>query len=196
MAQIPQIIKLRQIYIDLNNPRHDPQESEHDAIQLLIAKEDIRALAKHIAEIGSTSPLDLMAVIPHAKVKDGFTAAEGNRRLCALKLLADPDKAAKVIDKRYFEKLKQQMGASTIAEVQAVTFASMDTARQWVELRHDAPAGVGTKKWDAEEKARFNKQGKANKSGLQYSNQANAMAEAGADQVNLAAIDRINAATR
>lgn len=33
-------------------------------------------------------------------------------------------------------------------------------------------------------------------SGLQYSNQANAMAEAGADQANLSAIDRIHAVTR
>lgn len=161
MAITPQSVKLNNIYLDLNNPRHDPQGSELDAIQLLIENENIRTLAKHISQIGSTSPLDLMALVPHPKVKDSFITAEGNRRLCALKLLKDPDKAAKDVDKRYFRKLQQEMD-DPIKEVLAVKFLTMEAARPWVELRHDAPAGVGTKTWDAEEKARFNTQGKAN----------------------------------
>jgi hypothetical protein len=155
----PKSVKLSQIYLDLENPRHEPQTTESDAIQLLILGEDVRALAKHIVEVGTTSPLDMMALVPHPKVKGRYVTAEGNRRLCALKLLADPDKATRDIDKRYFRKLQQE-SEEPITEVLAVLFDSMEEARPWVELRHDAPAGVGTKKWDAPEKARFNKQGK------------------------------------
>ena len=155
----PKSVKLSQIYLDLENPRHEPQTTESDAIQLLIQGEDVRALAKHIVEVGTTSPLDMMALVPHPKVKGRFVTAEGNRRLCALKLLADPDKAIRDTDKRYFRKLQQEI-EEPITEVLAVLFESMEEARPWVELRHDAPTGVGTKKWDATEKTRFNKQGK------------------------------------
>lgn len=159
MRKQPKSVKLSQIYLDLENPRHEPQTTESDAIQLLIQGEDVRALAKHIVEVGATSPLDMMALVPHQKVKGRYITAEGNRRLCALKLLADPDKATKDVDRRYFRKLQQEI-EEPITEVLAVLFESMEEARPWVELRHDAPAGVGTKKWDALEKARFNKQGK------------------------------------
>ena len=106
----PKSVKLSQIYLDLENPRHEPQTTESDAIQLLIQGEDVRALAKHIVEVGTTSPLDMMALVPHPKVKGRFVTAEGNRRLCALKLLADPDKAIRDTDKRYFRKLQQAIG--------------------------------------------------------------------------------------
>lgn len=159
MRQQPKSVKIRNIYLDLENPRHEAQATESDAIQLLIQGEDVRALAKHIVEVGTTSPLDMMALVPHQKAKGRYITAEGNRRLCALKLLADPDKASKDVDKRYFRKLQQEI-EEPITEILAVLFESMEEARPWVELRHDAPAGVGTKKWDAEEKARFNKQGK------------------------------------
>ena len=93
MKKAPDLVKLNQIYLDLNNPRHDPLDSEQDAIAHLVANSNIKVLAKHISEIGSTSPLELMALVPNPKVKNGYITAEGNRRLCALKLLNDPDKA-------------------------------------------------------------------------------------------------------
>lgn len=161
MQPMPRPIRLSDIYLDLENPRHEPLPSESDAIQHLIANSDVRALAKHIAEIGATSPLDLMAVVRHSVVRNGFTTAEGNRRLCALKLLADPDKATKERDREYFRKLQRKM-RTPIDEIMAVEFSTMEEARPWVELRHDPPPGVGTKQWNAQEKARFNAQGRGN----------------------------------
>lgn len=160
MTTAVQRIHLHRIYLDLDNPRHKPQPSEYDAIQNLLAKEDIRPLAKHIAESGRTSPLELMALVPHHKIANGFTTAEGNRRLCALKLLEDPDKAAKDVDRRYFRKLQQDIGR-VIRDVDAVVFPTMDAARPWVELRHEgSQGGIGTKPWNSQQKTRFNAQGK------------------------------------
>lgn len=161
MAKTPQPVKLTSIYLDLDNPRHKPLGSQMDAIHHLIEHEDVRPLAKHIAQVGSTSPLDLMALVPHPTVKGGYITAEGNRRLCALKLLLDPDKAASDKDKRYFRSLQQSMG-TPIKELLTVVFPDMETARPWVELRHEGPqGGIGTKQWDSQQKARFNLQGKA-----------------------------------
>lgn len=82
LVRKPKSVKLSQIYLDLENPEREPQTTESDAIQLLI-QGDVRALAKHIVEVGTTSPLDMMALVPHPKVKGRFVTAEGNRRLCA-----------------------------------------------------------------------------------------------------------------
>ena len=161
MGDLPKAVSLKKIYLDLENPRHAPLSNESEAIKLLAKEFDVRALAKHITDIGGTSPLDLLALVPHPRVKGGYIAAEGNRRVCALKLLDDPDKAGNELDKNYFRSLKNRL-ASPISTVLAVTFPDMVSARPWVELRHDAPTGVGTKKWEAEEKARFNKSGKGN----------------------------------
>lgn len=160
MSNTTSNVKIQDIYLDLNNPRYTQQQSESEAIEYLISNEDIKILAKHIAEVGSTSPLELMALVPHPKVRNAYFTAEGNRRLCALKLLVDPDKAKNEKDKAYFKKLKDGMKVK-IADVPGVIFKSFDLARPWVELRHDPQAGVGTKKWDTNQKGRFNKLGRA-----------------------------------
>ncbi|MBU3600757.1 hypothetical protein [Polynucleobacter sp. AM-25C3] len=160
MVNATSIVKIQDIYLDLNNPRYTQQQSESEAIEYLIANEDVKVLAKHIAEIGSTSPLELMALVPHSKIKNAYFTAEGNRRLCALKLLVDPDKAKYEKDKAYFKKLKDGMKLK-ITTVSGVIFKSFELARPWVELRHDPQTGVGTKRWDASQKGRFNKLGRA-----------------------------------
>lgn len=160
MIEKTSTIKIENIFLDLNNPRYVEQQSESDAIAYLIDNEDIKPLAKNIAEIGSISPLELMALVPHPKAKNSYVTAEGNRRLCALKLLIDPDKAKNKKDKEYFNKLKIGM-KSKIAEIPAIIFKSFDLARPWVELRHDPQTGVGTKKWNTEQIGRFNQGGRA-----------------------------------
>lgn len=160
MIEKTSTIKIENIFLDLNNPRYVEQQSESDAIEYLIANEDIKPLAKNIAEIGSISPLELMALVPHPKAKNSFVTAEGNRRLCALKLLIDPDKAKHKNDKEYFKKLKGGM-KSRITEIPAIIFTSFELARPWVELRHDPQTGVGTKRWNATQKGRFNQGGRA-----------------------------------
>lgn len=161
MSKLPVSVDISNIQLDLNNPRHEPFASEQEVIDYLIANEDIRVLAKHIAETGSTSPIDMLAIAPHPKIANSYIAAEGNRRLCALKLLLDPDKASEKTDKTYFEKLKASIKAP-INDALCIEFLDLASARAWVELRHDAPAGIGVKKWDATQKTRFNVQGKAN----------------------------------
>ena len=85
-------VSLSRIYLDNQNPRHDPIDNEPEIVAHLIAHEKVKSLAADIA-IRGTSPLERLAAIPHADKKNFFIAVEGNRRVCALKLLNDPDKA-------------------------------------------------------------------------------------------------------
>ena len=162
MALESKQVSVSNIYLDLNNYRHKPLTSEPAAIAHLLAEQDVLPLARHIASKGRISPLELMALVPHPKVKNAFITAEGNRRLCALKLLQDPDKADTEANKAIFRELQATLNAP-IDEINAMIFPDMETANPWVELRHDAPPGVGTKRWEADDRARFNQeQGRGN----------------------------------
>ena len=118
-------ILLSRIYLDPENPRHDPIGNEREIIAHLLKFEDIRQLAKSIAQLGSTSPIELLAVAPHPSAKNRFNTAEGNRRLCALKLLLDPDKAPTEREKKYFRSLQQTM-PRPIKSVMCVIFSDME----------------------------------------------------------------------
>jgi hypothetical protein len=85
-------VPIGQIFLDLSNPRHEPLATEDEAIQYLCDKEEVWTLARDITAIG-LNPLERVALIPIKGQKGAYTMAEGNRRLCALKLLADPDRA-------------------------------------------------------------------------------------------------------
>src|SRR5688500_8905980 len=104
MAAKPVIqpVDLARVYLDNVNPRHDPIDNEREIIAHLLAREYVKPLARDIAERGSLSPLERLAVIPHPSVRDAYISVEGNRRVCALKLLADPEKAPDESDRRYF----------------------------------------------------------------------------------------------
>ncbi|MEN9376597.1 MAG: hypothetical protein RL710_1754, partial [Pseudomonadota bacterium] len=153
--QAPQQVSLTRIYLDPENPRHETLPDEPSIIKHLVSKEKVRALAKSIAEEGGTSPIELVALVQHPKVKTGYVVVEGNRRICALKLLQDPDKAGSEKEKRYFANLAQGM-PHAINKVNAMVFDSRDAARRWFALRHEGEQdGVGTKAWDADQKTRF-----------------------------------------
>ncbi|MDH0380649.1 hypothetical protein [Comamonas aquatica] len=156
MAFEPKTIALSKIYLDPENPRHEALPDEQAIIHYLISQEQVRKLAKDIAEAGSISPLEPIAVVKHHKVKSGYTVVEGNRRICSLKLLSDPDKAGSENDRRYFSGLSKGMEKG-INRVQAIVFESREAAIRWFSLRHRGEQdGVGTKRWDASQIARFN----------------------------------------
>ncbi|MEI7298262.1 hypothetical protein WCQ02_39820 [Paraburkholderia tropica] len=156
MSFEPKHIELRRIYLDNTNPRHDPIDNEPDIVAHLIAHEKVKALASDIAEKG-TSPLERLAVVPHGRARNSYIAVEGNRRLCALKLLADPEKAPEP-HRGFFRSLSRK--ARLPEKIEVVAFENRESARQWIELRHEgALDGVGTRPWNPAQKARFNAQG-------------------------------------
>ena len=144
-------IEVNRICLDLENPRHEPYEREHEAIQYLCQSEKTLALARDIVEHG-LNPLELFAVIPEGD--DLYVAAEGNRRLCALKLLLDPERAPGR-KKTDFRKLAEGWD-SPITEVSAVAFANRDAVRLWLERTHGGEdQGRGRISWNSETKTRF-----------------------------------------
>lgn len=143
-------LEVLDLYLDTENPRHDPLTDQPEIIKQLIANEKIKRLAQDIAENG-ISPLDIFAVIEDEN--ENYIVLEGNRRICALTLLNDPDSAPPG-DRGYFAKLAKKSNAP--AEVPCVIFEDREEARQWLERRHLGPQeGIGIVSWNAVQKARF-----------------------------------------
>jgi len=158
------IVKKRvsDLHLDGTNPRHDPVSGEREAIEALLAKEGakITALAYHIATKG-LSPIDLPLVVEEPA--GVFVVVEGNRRLAALKLLADPSLTARADYAKRFGLLKKKM-TSPIFEVSCYVVATRDDAKPWQEIRHSGEQdGRGVVRWDAEATARFFGIGKTGK---------------------------------
>jgi len=145
-------VPVGRIFLDLKNPRHVPFTSEDEVIEYLCDKEDVWPLARDITNIG-LNPLERFALVPVAGQKDAYTMAEGNRRLCALKLLADPDRAPAKLRKG-FEGLAKRRAAVTA--VSAVVFDNDAEVRVWLERIHNGPqGGIGRKPWNADQQQRF-----------------------------------------
>jgi len=149
---------VRQIYLDNDNPRHDPIDNEAEVIAHLVGDEKVIRLARDIAEHG-LSPIDVFAVMPHPKMKGSYVVLEGNRRLCALKLLKDPDKAPKESHRKVLRALAQK-ASSVPTSIEACEFPDRGAARIWLARRHEgAQDGVGVRNWTTGQIARFNKTG-------------------------------------
>lgn len=149
----PMQIEIGELFLDSDNPRHKPVDDEPDAIRLLCENEKVFELADDIAKNG-LNPLERFAVVlaPGAGDSGPYIVVEGNRRLCALKLLADPDSApSSAADK--FKGLKP---THKIDAVDAMLFADKSSARIWLERQHSGEFdGRGRKPWNSEQKTRF-----------------------------------------
>lgn len=161
-------LRIKDIYLDNDNPRYEHIDSEPEIIKHMLLEEKVRELAKSIVDMGSTNPIDLMAVVPHPKIKNAYVVAEGNRRLTALKLLDDPELAPTDKEKKYFRDLIDGSEV-VISSIRAVVFPDRDSVLPWMYIKHlGAQDGAGTKNWDAAAKIRADRHsGSSDSSGNQ-----------------------------
>ncbi len=148
-------IEVDRIFLYEENPRHEPLDSEPEVIEHLCRDEQVYNLARSISEAG-TNPLALLGVIeiPGTGQKKSYQAWEGNRRVCAIKLLNDPDRAPPHL-RNDFARLSAQSAHVPIKKINCVVFDDYDELRFWMGIIHDgAQAGVGLLDWNADQKAR------------------------------------------
>ncbi len=147
-----QTIKVGQLLLDVENPRHGVVSSQRDAISEIISQQGQKlvAIAEHIG-VNGLNPADNLLVMPKGK---NFVVLEGNRRLAAIRLLANPDLADGHPEAAAFKKLAKQFTAPS--EVDCAVVADRDEARVWILLRHAGESGgVGVVNWGAAERERF-----------------------------------------
>lgn len=150
-----QMVATDRIFLDLKNDRHEPYDSQEQVIAYLCKDEHILELAKDISKHG-LNQLELFALIPRDPTNEestpSFVVAEGNRRMCVLKLLTDPDLAP--ADKRKdFQRLA--LDWMPISKVFSAVFKKEADVKLWVDRIHLGPqGGIGRKTWNADQKQR------------------------------------------
>jgi hypothetical protein len=142
----PLPIKVADLKLDLDNPRlGQGLKSQPDAIQAMLRAEGKKTLelAEDILANGLNVAERLM-VIRDTGDPNRYVVLEGNRRLTALRILAEPSSAAAVLKKPTMKKLE---GWSTnyhkkpILDVECVMYGSRQEAEPWIVRRHMGEAG-------------------------------------------------------
>lgn len=156
------VIPFNKLHFDPINPRGEPEPDEEKIRALFGAQPETLILATHLAENGQ-NPLDRIGIIEHPKLPGHFVIREGNRRLCAMQLLRDPDRAPTDATRKAFQKVASE-GRPVPDKIPAVLFHEKHKARVWMSVKHEGPqGGLGTVSWGAKEKARFNREGETGK---------------------------------
>ncbi|MFV1538833.1 hypothetical protein [Phaeobacter sp. JH204B] len=155
MLEVKKVFVSRLILHD-DNPRFEGLLEETRAIEALCKGEKVVELARDIAKNG-LSPLERFMVFQEDLEDDpkdaNYIVAEGNRRLCALKLLKDPRKAPSQ-HKAVFKKLAKNYNAPRKIEV--VVVEDEDERIKWITRAHaGASNGLGRKQWDTSQKTRY-----------------------------------------
>ena len=152
---------LVKLHLDLQNPRHEPAANQAEAIERLYGPEKVAVVAADIVEQRAMSPLDMIGVIDMPGNPGHYIAVEGNRRLCALLLLSDPEKAPTPEARASMQELAAQVQLPK--DIEVVRFDSRAEALYWIGLRHLGPQeGQGLKHWNTIQKSRATEGGGEN----------------------------------
>ncbi len=151
-------VELIKLHLDLENYRHEPVENEENAIAKLYTQEKVEAIVRDIVEYGAINPLDRIGVIPMPRNPGHFIVVEGNRRMCALLLLNDPDRAPTKQARIMMREMAKQFTLPN--KIDVVKFGSKEQAKHWVDLRHLGPqSGQGLRTWNSSQKERAANEG-------------------------------------
>lgn len=150
-------IALSRLILHEDNPRFEGILNEEAAIAALCATEKVLDLARDIAENG-LSPLDRFMAFredPNEEPANAnYVVAEGNRRLCALKLLKDPRRAPSAM-RAAFQRAKTNAKIKLPRLFEVVIEEDEDERRKWIERAHAGTlSGKGRKAWNTEQKSR------------------------------------------
>lgn len=148
------MIDFDRVFLNLENPRHEPFTSQDEVIDFLCTNEYVYELAKDLTKVG-LNPLELFALLPSPSKgrRKTYVVGEGNRRLCALMLLQDPELAPPK-ERAKFRELAVDW--EPVPQIFAIVFDKQEEVDQWIERIHGGlQAGIGRKTWNAEQKTRF-----------------------------------------
>ena len=157
MASEFQSLPIERLHLFTENPRHGKITDPDKIISYLLREEQVFELARSIAE-RTANPLELVGVVRIDDEDDSgeptYEVWEGNRRVCAMMLLNDPDKAPAKWRKR-FEELSKDF--ELIETVDGRVFDDHEELRFWMRNIHNgAQGGRGRKDWGPDEQHRDN----------------------------------------
>lgn len=158
------LINISDLALFLQNPRLSDSENQIESVRKMMHDqgESLIKLGSSIVADG-LSPIELIGVA-YDELTKKYVVLEGNRRVCALKLLNNPMLAEDKSFRIAFESLKSTFDSNPITEVNCVVFKSVSDSFKWVIKRHTGrQEGAGMVPWDPiqQDRASVNLMGKA-----------------------------------
>lgn len=156
-------LSVSSLLLDVENFRLGVLENQIEVINHMFKDqgEKIIRLAEDIAANG-LSPLEVIGVVADENSPDQYYVVEGNRRILALKLLANPN----LLDKSFLSKFKNRIFpaskmflAAPIMEIECTVFPSREDSYPWMSLKHTGEnEGKGVVQWSTEARSRLTSQ--------------------------------------
>ena len=147
------LVEIENILLDNQNPRLKTiHEQEIECLKEILEKseEKLLNLIIDIAEKG-LNPFENIGVL---KLKNKFLVLEGNRRICALKILNNKN-LVKNINPKFYKKISNLK--TDINKIEVVVFDNREKANEWIQLLHTGEnLGKGRVSWNAQNKRLFN----------------------------------------
>jgi hypothetical protein len=154
-------LRVEQLLLDTENPRIGDASSQHDALQKVLDDqgEKLFELAQSIVAEGM-SPIDRLLVLRENPKSDRFVALEGNRRVAALRILANPAVLTGLSVKRAMQKrledLAKDFVTANVEPIDCFESESREAGAPWLHLRHTGEnEGRGVVDWSGHAAARF-----------------------------------------
>lgn len=154
-------LRVDQLLLDSQNPRIGAAGGQRDALQKLLDDQEDKlfALAESIVSDGM-SPIDRLLVVHEKKGSKRYVILEGNRRLAALKILANPNVLSglevKSALRRRFEALAQDYDPKSVEPMSCFEVPSREEGMLWLYLRHTGEnEGRGVVSWSGLAASRF-----------------------------------------
>lgn len=152
-------VAVSSLVIYAENPRHEPAQSEIEAMELLwkvVSPKKMMNLAIDIAKVGLV-PNEIPVVVPIEGTKNRYEVYDGNRRLTALRILMNPDKYD-FVSARQKKILKEAVANSglELPETIFVCITDKEKALFLINKIHTGEdEGRGRTQWNAEAIRRF-----------------------------------------
>tara|TARA_R100000935_G_C2833549_1_gene166646 strand:- start:1059 stop:2330 length:1272 start_codon:yes stop_codon:yes gene_type:complete len=130
-----------------------------DAISYLLSKERVMDLVEDIAAAGMTNPMDLIGVVERkgAGGHKTYISAEGNRRVCALQLLHDPEKVPLNYPgrRKIVERLEARAREIDLTrKISVCLFKSKKGAKPWIDRMHNTESKGTRRRWRPDQQER------------------------------------------
>jgi hypothetical protein len=156
-------LNLDELQLDLKNPRFDGLANQREALQKIVQSQGSKLvnLAEDIVANGMSPAHRMLVIKAPGKGATGYVVVDGNRRLAALRVLANPmvlDGLAGVGDLT-LKKLRQLAKDFNLDDVQPLDVyvcKNESDARHWIEAIHTGENdGRGVVSWDGIATARY-----------------------------------------
>ena len=156
-------VNLDELQLDLNNPRFDGLANQREALEKIVLSQGTKLvnLAEDIVAEGMSPAHRMLVIRAPGKGATDYIVMDGNRRLAALRVLANPavlDGMSRIGDltAQKLRKLAKEFDIDLVQPLDVFMCKNEAQARHWIEAIHTGENdGRGVVGWDGIATARY-----------------------------------------